>query len=42
MSSQGKIIIAGAGLAGSLLACMLAKRDFDVELFEKLPDLLKD
>jgi kynurenine 3-monooxygenase len=34
-----KIIIIGAGLAGSLLAIYLAKRDFGVEIYEARPDM---
>ncbi len=36
--SERPILIAGAGLAGSLLACFLAKRGFRVEVFERRPD----
>lgn len=35
------ITIAGAGLAGTLLAVMLARRGFDVALYEKRQDLRK-
>lgn len=35
------IIIAGAGLAGSLLAIYLAKRGFAVDLYERRPDMRK-
>jgi kynurenine 3-monooxygenase len=34
-----KIIIIGAGLAGSLLAIYLAKKDFTVEVYEARPDM---
>lgn len=34
-----KVIIIGAGLAGSLLAIYLAKRDFAVEVYEARPDM---
>ncbi len=34
-----KIAIVGGGLAGSLVAVFLAKRGFDVHLFEKRPDM---
>lgn len=34
-----KIIIIGAGLAGSLLSIYLAKRDFVVEVYEARPDM---
>ena len=33
-----KVIIIGAGLTGPLLSIFLAKRDFDVQIFEKRPD----
>lgn len=36
------ITIIGAGLAGSLLAIYLAKRGYEVEIFESRPDLRKD
>lgn len=36
-----KIILIGAGLAGSLLSVYLAKRGFHVELFERRPDMRK-
>ncbi len=39
--SQQKIIIIGAGLAGSLLAIQMANRGFEVELYEKRPDMRK-
>ena len=35
------VLIAGAGLAGSLLAVMLARRGFRVEVLERRPDLRK-
>lgn len=34
-----KIAIAGAGLVGSLLAMYLAKRNFNVDVFERRPDM---
>ena len=34
-----RITIAGAGLVGSLLSTMLAKRGYDVTLFERRPDM---
>lgn len=37
-----KIAIVGGGLAGSLEAIYLAKRGFDVHLFEKRPDMRKN
>ncbi len=42
MASKNKITIVGAGLAGSLLAIYLAKRGFEVNVYEKRPDLRKD
>jgi kynurenine 3-monooxygenase len=33
-----RITIAGAGLAGSLLACLMARRGFRVEVLERRPD----
>ena len=33
-----KITIAGAGLAGALLATLLARKGWQVEVFEKRPD----
>ena len=39
--NNGKIIISGAGLAGSLLASCLANRGFQVEVFERRPDMRK-
>ncbi len=36
---QDKIILAGAGLAGSLMAIYLAKQGYDVEVYEKRPDM---
>ncbi len=37
-----KIAIVGGGLAGSLIAVFMAKRGFDVHLFEKRPDMRKN
>ncbi len=37
-----KIIIVGAGLSGSLLALRMAQRGFEVDVFEKRPDLRKE
>lgn len=34
-----KVIIVGAGLAGSLMSLHLAKRGFEVEVYEKRPDM---
>ena len=34
-----KITIAGAGLAGSLLAILLAKKGFQVDIIERRPDM---
>lgn len=39
--SKQKVIIIGAGLAGSLLAIYLAKRDLEVEVFEARGDMRK-
>lgn len=39
--NKGKIVIVGAGLCGSLLALKMAKRGYDVELYERRPDLRK-
>ena len=36
-----KIVIVGAGLVGSLLASVLAKRGFEVEVYERRPDIRK-
>lgn len=36
-----KMIVVGAGLVGSLHAILLAKRGFDVEVYERRPDLRK-
>ncbi|MBL7961444.1 FAD-dependent monooxygenase, partial [bacterium] len=36
-----KIILIGAGLAGSLLSVYLAKKGYQVELFERRPDMRK-
>jgi kynurenine 3-monooxygenase len=35
-------LIAGGGLAGSLLALMLARHDYTVEVFERRPDMRKE
>ncbi|MEA5446368.1 NAD(P)/FAD-dependent oxidoreductase [Gammaproteobacteria bacterium AB-CW1] len=40
--SNEKIMIAGAGLAGSLMAVYLARRGFDVTVFEKRPDMRQE
>jgi len=37
-ASSGQITIAGAGLAGALLATLLARNGWQVQLFEKRPD----
>lgn len=37
--SQNQITLIGAGLAGSLLSIYLAKRGFEVEIFERRPDM---
>jgi kynurenine 3-monooxygenase len=36
---SGRITLVGAGLAGSLLAVFLARRGYEVEVFERLPDM---
>lgn len=41
MISQ-KILIVGGGLSGSLLTILMAKRGFEVELFERRPDMRKE
>ncbi|WP_299455773.1 NAD(P)/FAD-dependent oxidoreductase [uncultured Microscilla sp.] len=41
MDSNQKIIIVGAGLAGSLLSIYMARRGFQVEVYEKRPDMRK-
>ena len=38
MDKQEKIVIVGAGLVGSLLAIKLAKRGYQVAVFERRPD----
>jgi len=38
---MNKITIAGAGLVGSLLSILLAKRGYKVRIFEKRPDIRK-
>lgn len=40
-NSQSHITLIGAGLSGSLLAILLAKKGFKVEVFERRPDLRK-
>lgn len=37
-----RILIVGGGLSGSLLSILMAKRGFDVELFERRPDIRKE
>lgn len=37
--NDSRIVISGAGLAGSLLAVMFAKRGFDVTIYEKRDDM---
>jgi len=41
MNKNSKFVISGAGLSGSLMAVMLAKQGFEVELFEKREDMRK-
>src|SRR4051794_3681271 len=37
-----KVAVVGAGLVGSLFSIFLARRGFEVELFERRPDLRKE
>jgi len=39
---MGKITIVGAGLAGSLLSVYLAKQGFEVNVYERRPDMRKE
>ncbi len=41
MLTDQKIMIIGAGLCGSLLAIQMGQRGYQVEVFERLPDLRK-
>jgi kynurenine 3-monooxygenase len=36
-----KVCVVGAGLTGSLLTIILAKRGFEVDMYEKRPDIRK-
>ncbi len=38
MAKEKKVVIAGAGLVGALWAAMLAKRGYEVDIFEARPD----
>ena len=38
---QKSIVIVGAGLVGSLLAIYLARRGYNVKIFERRPDIRK-
>jgi len=38
-TDSNKIVIVGAGLAGSLMSIHLAKKGFEVEVYEKRPDM---
>lgn len=38
MAKDKKVIVVGAGLVGSLLACYLGRRGYSVELYERRPD----
>lgn len=40
-SPKNKVTIAGAGLAGSYLACLLIKDGYEVEIFERRSDMRK-
>ncbi len=42
VGDTGRITIAGAGLAGTLLAVLLSRKGFEVDLFERNPDPRKD
>ncbi|HEX7046708.1 MAG TPA: NAD(P)/FAD-dependent oxidoreductase [Gammaproteobacteria bacterium] len=42
MKDEQRIIISGAGLAGSLLAVMFARRDFEVTIYEKRGDMRQE
>jgi len=35
---QARVVIVGAGLVGSLLACYLGRRGYEVQVFERRPD----
>lgn len=37
-ASQTRVLVVGAGLSGSLLACLLGQRGFHVSVFERRPD----
>ena len=39
MSIDKKVTLIGAGLVGSLLSMYLAKRGYQVSIFEKRPDM---
>jgi len=41
-NNDQKITLVGAGLAGSLLAVLLAKRGFQVEIYELRPDMRRE
>ena len=41
MSNQDKNCIVGAGLVGSLLSLMMAKRGHEVDVYERRPDIRK-
>src|SRR5262245_45311228 len=42
MPGAERVAVVGAGLVGSLFSIFLAKRGFDVDLFERRPDLRKE
>src|SRR5579885_13383 len=42
MPQAEPVAVVGAGLVGSLLSIFLARRGFDVELFERRPDLRRE
>lgn len=41
-SSNETVAVVGAGLAGSMMAVMLARRGFTVEVYEKRSDFRKE
>ena len=41
MAETRKVIIAGAGLVGSMLACYMGKRGYKVDVYERRPDMRK-
>ena len=41
MTDEKKILVIGAGLAGPLLSILLARRDHNVTILERRPDMRK-